>query len=126
MDFLAAMLVAVLSGMGVGSGGLFVVYLTLVKGIEQSQAQSMNLVFFLFASGASLLVHLRKRKIDFGSLITVIFPGVIFAVLGSIISSKTSSEILRFCFGIFLLISGVTVLLKECKKHQKRLKNSRK
>ena len=50
LDILAGTAVAVLSGMGVGSGGLLVVYLTLAAGMQQAPAQALNLFFFLFAA----------------------------------------------------------------------------
>ena len=50
LDLLIGTAVAVLSGMGVGSGGLLVVYLTLAGGIAQPAAQALNLFFFIFAA----------------------------------------------------------------------------
>ena len=50
--------VAILSGLGVGSAGLLVVFLTAVLQVPQLTAQGMNLVFFLFSSGSALTVHL--------------------------------------------------------------------
>ena len=66
IDFAAAFIVAVLSGMGVGSGGLFVIWLTMTTDFPQLTSQGLNLLFFLFASGASMLVHLTKRTILWG------------------------------------------------------------
>ena len=120
LDFLAAAAVAVLSGMGVGSGGLFVVYLTLVRGAPQADAQAVNLVFFIFASGAALILHLKKRKIDIIALLAVIISGIPFAYLGSYISGMTGNGILRFCFGVFLLVSAGAVLIGEAKKSRQK------
>ena len=63
VDILASLLIAVLSGMGVGSGGLLVTDLTLVHGTPQLSAQYLNLLFFIFASAASLCIHLTHRRI---------------------------------------------------------------
>ena len=120
LDFFAALAVAVLSGMGVGSGGLFVVYLTLVRGAPQAEAQAVNLVFFIFASGAALILHLKKRKIDLLSLFAVIISGVPFALLGSYISGGVGNEFLRLCFGVFLLFSAGAVLIGEIKRLRRR------
>ena len=54
---------AVLSGLGVGGGGLLVIYLALFTDVAQLSAQGINLLFFIFSCGASMLVHLSKRKI---------------------------------------------------------------
>ena len=53
IDILATLLVATLSGMGLGSGGLMVIYLTLIRHVSQLPAQGFNLLFFLFASASS-------------------------------------------------------------------------
>ena len=46
-----ALAIAILSGLGVGSAGLLVVFLTVVSELPQRTAQGVNLMFFLFASG---------------------------------------------------------------------------
>ena len=44
-----ALFIAILSGLGVGSGGLFVIWLTSVYGVSAPQARGMNLLFFVFS-----------------------------------------------------------------------------
>jgi uncharacterized membrane protein YfcA len=63
VDILATLLIAVLSGMGVGSGGLMVLYLTLLRGAPQLSAQGFNLLFFLFAVASGMAVHLSRRRL---------------------------------------------------------------
>ena len=46
---IASFLIAALSGLGVGGGGLFVVFLALFTEIPQITAQGINLLFFLFS-----------------------------------------------------------------------------
>ena len=46
---LITFLLAALSGMGVGGGGLFVIYLSLFTNTPQLTAQGMNLLFFLLS-----------------------------------------------------------------------------
>ena len=43
----AAFLLSALSGMGVGGGGLFVIYLAFATDMPQLSAQGANLLFFL-------------------------------------------------------------------------------
>ena len=47
MNAVTSFLIAVLSGLGVGSGGLLVIYLTLVEKVPQLTAQGTNLIFFI-------------------------------------------------------------------------------
>ena len=58
---IASFLIALLTGMGVGSGGIFVVYLTLLHGVEQLAAQGLNLYFFIFSTAAASIIHLRSK-----------------------------------------------------------------
>ena len=69
LDIIVGAAVAVLSGMGVGSGGLLVVYLTLAAEMQQAPAQALNLFFFLFAAGASTAVNIRRRNIAWGCVL---------------------------------------------------------
>ena len=70
---LAAFLTAVLSGLGIGSAGIFVLYLTLVAGYAQPEAQALNLLFFLLSAGVQLMrvldAHLLRRF--FGAMLVV-------------------------------------------------------
>ena len=50
---IASFIIALLSGMGIGSGGLLVIYLTLLEKVPQLTAQGINLLFFIFASASS-------------------------------------------------------------------------
>ena len=50
IDVIASFIIALLSGMGIGSGGLFVIYLTFMTNADQLSAQGANLLFFLFSS----------------------------------------------------------------------------
>ena len=53
-DLLASLLAAALSGLGVGSGGLLVIYLSLFTDLPQRTAQGFNVLFFLFYGGIAL------------------------------------------------------------------------
>lgn len=113
VDMIVSFLVAAMSGLGIGGGGLLVIYLTLIKGVEQIEAQGINLMFFLFASGASLLIHLKKRKINFGILGVMVFFGIIGSVFGSFTATMVNPMVIRKIFGTFLVITGAMTLLKK-------------
>jgi uncharacterized membrane protein YfcA len=105
-DALAAFLIGALSGMGVGGGGLFVIYLTLIKGVAQIEAQGLNLYFFLIASGASLLVHTVKRNIDHRLVLALAALGIPSAIFGSSLASRVHPDTVRLVFGIMLVAAG--------------------
>ena len=61
LNIIVGFLVAMLMGMGVGGGGLFVIFLTLCLNFGQINAQGTNLMFFIITIIASFLVHIKKR-----------------------------------------------------------------
>ena len=106
LDLLIGTAVAVLSGMGVGSGGLLVVYLTLAGGMQQPAAQALNLFFFIFAAGASTAVNIRRRNIAWGCVVLLGVGGVIGAVAGSALAAVIKPRVLRILFGLILTFTG--------------------
>ena len=111
VSIIASFIIAVLSGLGVGSGGLFVIWLTIFEGVSQISAQGLNLLFFLFSSGASLLVHVQKRKIFWNAVLFLVILGIIGSLIGSFIAGSVSPSIMKKLFGAMLIFSGAASLL---------------
>ena len=112
MFFLIALVIAALSGMGVGGGGLFALYLKYFSSYGQIDVQAINLLFFLFASGASLLIHLQKRKIYFGAILIMTLFGAAGSLVGSSIALSISGELLSKIFGTMMIAAGVYSFFK--------------
>lgn len=116
MDLIAALLIAVLAGMGVGGGGLLVLYLVLVKGMEQLEAQGHNLIFFIFASTSSLVYLSGKRKINIKTVLLLTVLGAVGVFFGSSLARVLPPDTIRRIFGWLLMISGTLVLAKKKEK----------
>ena len=116
INIVASFLIAVLSGMGVGSGGLFVIWLTIIVGTPQIAAQGLNLLFFLFSAGASLLVHVSKRKMLWGAVLLLTAVGIIGSLIGSLIAGVISADLMKKLFGAMLIASGSFVIFKKPRK----------
>ena len=110
---LVALAVALLSGMGVGSAGLLVLFLTLVQKLPQLQAQGLNLLFFLFSSGAALFVHLFHTPPLWGLLLLLIPAGFLGAWGGTALALYLPQALLRKLFGCFLILSGTLGLFSK-------------
>ncbi len=106
----AAFLIGILCGMGLGSGGLFVVYLTVFLGYEQLGAQGLNLYFFIFSTAAALFVHMRTRELPMKRLLYLAAFGIFGCIFGANIAQNISSGTLRTIFAILLIISGIVSL----------------
>lgn len=113
IDFIVSAGVALLSGLGVGSGGLLVVFLTEYRGVGQLFAQGVNLIFFIFSSGAATAVNLLTRRLCFGAILLMSIGGTLGAIIGALIASRLDPELLRMGFGLMLLIGGVPSLMRS-------------
>ncbi len=110
-DIIASIAAASLCGMGVGGGGLLVIWLTLVRHYEQHMSQSLNLLFFIAAAAASMVVHLRNRSLDWRVTLKLALPAMLGTAVGSMIAMELSSALLRRSFGGLLVLSGIKTLL---------------
>ena len=128
IDVAVTLLIAALSGMGIGSGGLMVLYLTLLRDVPQLRAQGVNLLFFLFAAGASMAVHLRRRRVRLLPSVLMIAAGLPFAYLGSHLAALFPEQLVRKLFGVFLVLVGLGGLFgtRQPKKDRNIPKNIQK
>ena len=120
IDIIASAAVAVLAGMGVGGGGLLVIYLTLLKGMDQLKAQGINLLFFIASALSAVIFNFKKRKPELNRLVKIALPGIAFAILGSLLAKGANPQLIRKCFGGLLVISGISGLLKSFAKKQSK------
>ena len=107
VHIIVAFIIALLSGLGVGGGGLFAVYLALFTELSQLTVQGFNLLFFIFAAGASVTVMLFRRKIPFFAVVIMASAGLLGALLGSFATGFLPEEWLRRAFGVLLVASSV-------------------
>ena len=103
-------LTGILSGFGVGGGTLLLVYLSAVTGMEQHQAQGINLLYFLPAAALAIPKHWKNEYIERGALLPSITAGLVCAAGAAWLSSGISTEVLRRIFGIFLIFMGIIQL----------------
>lgn len=112
-DVIISFLAAVLSGTGVGGGGLLVIYLSIFKDIAQSTAQGINLLFFEVSAIGALPLHVKERKMRTGIILLLGISGLFGATVGTKVAGSTSPILLKKAFGIFLIISGVISMFKK-------------
>ena len=110
MKLLAAFISGVLASMGVGGGMVLILYLTIFAGYSQTEAQGINLIYFIPTALISLIIHSKNGLIEWKSVLPAIFCGVIFAAVGSYLALNIDPSILRRCFGGFVLLIGIKEL----------------
>lgn len=108
-------LTGILSGLGVGGGTLLLIYLTAFAGLEQTAAQGINLLYFLPSAITALPSHIKNGYIDKRTAVPAIAAGLVCTALAAWIATALDVNLLRKCFGVFLLYIGITELFRNDK-----------
>lgn len=122
IEILTGFISGIVSGTGMGGGTILILCLSIFLGIDQKIAQATNLIFFVPTSIAAIYINLKEKNINFKIAKTIIFLGVIGAIIGATIAKKVSTEVLRKCFGVFLsfiAIHEIYVIIKMYKNNKK-------
>ena len=112
LPFLTGLGAGVLSAWGVGGGTLLLLCMTLLLGVEQQQAQGVNLLFFLPAAGAGLLFHRKEGEIDGAVWRRTALPGAAAALAAAAAAQFADPSLLRRPFGVYLLWAGITMAVR--------------
>lgn len=123
---LVAFFAACLSGIGVGSGSFYLLYLTGAAGLTQYAAQGVNLIFFCVATLAASLLSLRRHSLSIPRLLSVLMLGIPGAALGAAATLWVPADIARRVLACLMLCGGVLTLrsalhLRIGKREKKRL-----
>jgi uncharacterized membrane protein YfcA len=113
LSFCIAVIIAALAGMGVGGGGMLVIWLSLALDWQPAEAQTLNLLFFIVSATIASFFHRKKRSFDRPLLKNLTLAAIPGALFGAALSSHLSGEGARSVFGWFLLISGAITLLQS-------------
>lgn len=116
----AGIMSGILASMGLGGGGILIIYLTIFAGIEQTVAQGINLVFFIPISIVAIIIYYKKKLISWKIAITASISGVIGAISGALLSSAIDSSILSKIFGGLLFVIGLNQLFSRKKPKSKQ------
>jgi len=104
--------------MGIGGGTILIPALVLLVNPGQHIAQSVNLLFFIPTAIIALIVHIKKKRIDFKMAMPIILFGLAGAFAGSKLAMSLPGNSLKKWFGLFLLLMGIYELfIKGRKKH---------
>jgi len=105
-----------ISAWGVGGGTLLLLVMTLFLGVDQRTAQGINLLFFLPTALSALILHAKQGFLDKPTLKAAVPAAVLAALAGAWIATAVDVELLRKPFGVYLLLSGVSLIWPKRKK----------
>ena len=116
---LSGIIGGIIGGMGMGGGTLLIPLLTILLGVEQHVAQAVNLVVFIPMAIVSLLIHFKNNLIETNKVFYIMLGGIPSCVIGCIVASFVSGEVLKKIFGGFLIILSVFQLITaiRCKSY---------
>ena len=110
IPFLCGLGASVVSAWGVWGGTLLLLVMTLFLGVDQRTAQGINLLFFLPTAASALVCHARGGYLDKPTLKAAVPVAVAAALVGAWVSNAVDVEVLRKPFGVYLLLSGVSLV----------------
>ena len=110
---LAGAATGVLSGFGVGGGSLLLIYMTSFAGVPQTLAQGVNLLYFLPTAATALPAHLKNGYVEKGALLPASAAGLVCSALTAWAATALDVEVLRKCFGGFLILIGLRELFRK-------------
>ncbi len=113
LPLIAGCLTGILSAWGVGGGTLLLLIMTLVLGVDPAAARAVNLLYFLPAAAMGVVRYRRDGLLDPSLLAAAVPWGLAAAAAGSWLASAADASLLRRPFGVFLLLAGVSTLLKK-------------
>lgn len=104
----AGLVCGVLSGWGIGGGSLLMVWMSAVLSMEQTAAQSINLLYFLPTAAAALILHAKNRVIAWRAVLPAALAGALTAAPAAWLAAGLDTVLLRRLFGGFLILVGLS------------------
>lgn len=119
-SILAAFFSGTVGAMGLGGGGVLVLYLTLSLGLPQLQAQGINLLFFLPCALISILIQLKRKMIDLPTAGWMALGGMVGVLIGMWLTRILHGALLSKIFAAFLIIVGLIELFGKSKQKKEK------
>jgi len=103
--------------------------LTVFFGVDQINAQAINLVAFIPMAAISLIIHLKNKRVKKDGLLWIILPASACTVCGSLLAISLNGQLLKRIFGGFLIILAVfqffsEKILEKIEKNRKIFQNA--
>ncbi len=117
-NWLAGGISGFLGALGVGGGGVLVLYLTELAGFGQLAAQGVNLLFFLPTGAVALFFHTKNRLVHWRGLAWTVGGGLLGVGVGTFLAGFLGGDIVGKLFALMMMIMGIGEL--RAKKTNRR------
>lgn len=101
-----------LGALGLGGGGVLVIFLTVFLGVPQLRAQGINLLFFIPIGVFALIFHTKKGLVVFRAALPAAGLGLLGAAFGAMMTRFIGPGTIRVIFGVFLALLGAYELFR--------------
>lgn len=118
INSLVGFLAGFIGALGLGGGGVLVMFLAAFLGMGQLKAQGVNLLFFIPVGIFALILHSRKKLVDWKTALPAIGFGLAGAAAGCYLAGFLGPNIIRKIFGGMLLVLGILELISPRKPHK--------
>lgn len=127
LEILIGIVSGIIGGLGMGGGTVLILFLSLFLDVEQHIAQATNIVFFVPTAISAIIVSIKNKNINFKIALPICLWGTLGAFVGACISLKMNMNLLRKCFGAFLIFIAIyqTYEYKKTKKKHNNTKNKK-
>ena len=104
MEFIIGILSGIATALGVGGGTILIIFLTFILNLDIKTSLAINLVCYIPASIISIIYNFKRKNINLKKILPIVFFGILGSVLGTIISKKIETILLKKAFGIILIL----------------------
>lgn len=116
----------IITGLGMGGGTILILLLSLFMKMEQHVAQATNLIFFIPTSLAAIIINLKQKNVNIKLALSISAFGVIGSIIGAIISKNITSQSLKKCFAIFIIVIALYEVYKLYNEYKREKKTNNK
>lgn len=117
LTVLIATLLGFLTGLGTGGGSLLILWLTAVTGFAQSEARTINLLFFIPSALISCLFRWKQGQLQIKKMLPAMIAGSIAAGVLSWLSQGWNAHLLTKLFGVLLILTAIRELMYKSKSN---------
>lgn len=112
-SLIAGLFSGILGGMGLGGGGILIIYLSLFTDTKQLTSQGINLLFFVPIGLLAVIVYAFKKQIKWKITLKFAAFGLLGSVIGLYLTDFLGGKITGKLFGLLLIILGLLEIFKR-------------
>ena len=117
---IAGVLSGAAGALGIGGGGVLMIYLLMFADVGQTQAQGINLLFFLPCGAVALVIHAVKKRVKWKTVLPCVLGGIAGVFAGTALLRVTDAKWIAKGFALGLIALGVKELFARGKDEKPR------